>query len=59
MLEFKLSEYELAGLSLTSSCWQTLQGEYKADFAASSQDIRSQAKFTVAQTQTFPAIGKL
>ena len=59
VLEFKLSEYELAGFSLTSSCWQTLQGEYKADFAASSQDIRSQAKFTVAQTQTFPAIGKL
>ena len=59
MLEFKLSEYELAGFSLTSSCWQTLQREYKADFAASSQDIRCQAQFTIAQNQTFPSIGKL
>ena len=59
VLEFKLSEYELAGFNLESSCWQTLQGEYKADFAASSQDIRSQAKFTIAQNQTYPAIGTL
>jgi beta-glucosidase len=59
VLEFKLSEYELAGFSLESSCWQTLQGDYKADFAASSQDIRCQAPFTISKTQSFPAIGKL
>ena len=59
VLEFKLSEYELAGFSLESSCWQTLQGDYKADFAASSQDIRCQAPFTISKAQSFPAIGKL
>ena len=59
ILDFKLSEYELAGFNLEASCWQTIQGEYKADFAASSQDIRQQVQFTVAETKTFPAFGKL
>lgn len=48
VLEFILSTYDLAGYNPVSSSWQTEQGEYKADFAASSQDIRSQAQFTVS-----------
>ncbi|MBR4810665.1 MAG: fibronectin type III-like domain-contianing protein, partial [Bacteroidaceae bacterium] len=59
VLDFKLSEYDLAGFSLESSCWQTLQGDYKADFAASSQDIRCQAPFSISKAQSFPAIGTL
>lgn len=59
VLEFKLSEYELAGFNLESSCWQTMQGDYKADFAASSQDIRCQSGFTIAKSTTYPAYGQL
>ena len=59
VLEFKLSGYELAGFNLSASAWQTIKGDYKADFAASSQDIRCQASFNIAQEQTFPAIGNL
>jgi len=59
VLEFKLSEYDLAGFDAASSSWKTVNGEYKADFAASSQDIRSQASFTIAEAQSFNAIGKL
>ena len=59
VLEFKLSEYDLAGYDAASSSWQTVSGEYKADFAASSQDIRTQASFSIGQEQTFAAIGKL
>ena len=59
VLEFRLSGYDLAAFNLNESCWQTIKGEYKADFAASSQDIRCQAQFTLAQEQTFPAIGTL
>lgn len=59
VLEFKLSDYELAGFDMASSSWQTLSGEYKADFAASSQDIRCQAVFTVAESSNYPAYGSL
>ena len=59
VLEFRLSGYDLAAFNLNESCWQTVKGEYKADFAASSQDIRCQAQFTLVQEQTFPAIGTL
>ena len=59
VLEFKLSAYDLAAFNMNASCWQTVKGAYKADFAASSQDIRCQAQFTIAQDQTFPAIGTL
>ena len=59
LMEFKLSEYDLAGFDAASSSWKTVNGEYKADFAASSQDIRSQASFTIAEAQSFTAIGKL
>ena len=59
VMEFKLSGYELAGFNLNSSAWQTVKGDYKADFAASSQDIRCQAPFSIAQEQTFPAYGEL
>ena len=59
VLEFKLSGYELAGYNLNASAWQTVKGDYKADFAASSQDIRCQAPFSIAQEQTFPAYGEL
>ena len=58
-LEFKLSAYDLAAFNLSESCWQTVKGDYKADFAASSQDIRCQVQFTIAQDQTFPACGTL
>ena len=58
-LEFKLSGYDIAGFDLSASSWKTLSGDYKADFAASSQDIRCQAQFNIAQEQTFPAIGTL
>ena len=59
VMEFKLSGYELAGFNQDASTWQTLKGDYKADFAASSQDIRCQAPFSIAQEQTFPAYGAL
>lgn len=58
-LEFTLSEYDLAGFNPETENWQTLQGDYKADFAASSQDIRCQAQFTLPEDQTFPAIGTI
>ncbi len=48
VLEFCLSLYDLAGYNPASSSWQVIQGEYNADFAASSQDIRCQAQFTVS-----------
>ena len=58
-LEFTLSEYDLAGFDLSASEWKTVSGDYKADFAASSQDIRCQAQFTIAAASTYPAIGTL
>ena len=58
-LEFTLSQYELAGFDLTSSSWQTVKGDYKADFAASSQDIRCQAAFNIAAASTYAAYGAL
>ena len=58
-LEFTLSQYDLAGFNQSASNWQTVKGDYKADFAASSQDIRCQAPFNIAQEQTFPAFGNL
>ncbi|MBR4792744.1 MAG: glycoside hydrolase family 3 protein [Bacteroidaceae bacterium] len=59
VMEFRLSGYELAGFNQDASTWQTLKGDYKADFAASSQDIRCQAPFSIAQEQTFSAYGAL
>ena len=58
-LEFALSLYELAGFDLSESNWQTLKGDYKADFAASSQDIRNQAQFTITEAATYPSYGSL
>jgi beta-glucosidase len=58
-LEFALSMYELAGFDLSESNWQTLKGDYKADFAASSQDIRNQAQFTITEAATYPSYGSL
>ena len=58
-LEFALSGYDIAGFDLSASSWKTLSGDYKADFAASSQDIRCQALFSIVQEQTFPAYGEL
>ena len=58
-LEFTLSEYDLAGFNASASNWQTVKGDYKADFAASSQDIRCQAQFSIAAASTYPAFGKL
>lgn len=57
-IEFRLSEYELAGFNAAMSCWQTVQGEYNVSFAASSQDIRSKASFTVSNACTYPVFGK-
>ena len=59
VLEFKLSGYDLAAFNESASCWQTVKGDYKADFAASSQDIRCQTQFSIADDQTFPAVGTL
>ncbi|MBO7049984.1 MAG: glycoside hydrolase family 3 protein [Bacteroidaceae bacterium] len=58
-LEFKLSEYDLAGFNPASANWQTLHGDYKADFAASAQEIRCQAQFTLTNDCTYPAYGNL
>ena len=58
-LEFKLSAYDLAAFNQEVSYWQTVKGDYKADFAASSQDIRCQAQFTIPEDQYFTAIGTL
>ena len=58
-LEFKLSEYDLAGFNPASANWQTLHGDYKADFAASAQDIRCQALFTLTNDCTYPTYGNL
>lgn len=49
VLEFRLSEYDLASFNMSESCWQTLKGEYMADFAASSQDIRCQSRFSITR----------
>ena len=58
-LDFTLSQYDLAGFDLAASDWKTLNGEYKADFAASSQDIRCQAQFTIDAASTYPSYGTL
>ena len=58
-LEFTLSQYELAGFDLSASNWQTIKGDYKADFAASSQDIRCQAAFSITEASSYPAYGAL
>ena len=58
-LEFTLSQYDLAGFDLSASAWQTVKGDYKADFAASSQDIRCQAAFNIAAASTYTAYGTL
>ena len=58
-LEFSLSQYDLAGFDQSASNWQTVKGDYKADFAASSQDIRCQAAFSIADSSTYPAYGSL
>ena len=58
-LEFKLSEYDLAGFNPASANWQTLHGDYKADFAASAQEIRCQAQFTLTNDCTYPTYGNL
>lgn len=58
-LEFTLSQYELAGFDLSASNWKTVNGDYKAGFAASSQDIRCQATFSIAVASTYPAYGEL
>ena len=58
-LEFKLSEYDLAGFNPASANWQTLHGDYKADFAASAQEIRCQAQFTLTNDCTYPTYGTL
>ena len=58
-LEFKLSGYDIAGFDLSASVWKTISGDYKADFAASSQDIRCQATFSIAVASTYPAYGEL
>lgn len=51
-LEFTLSLYDLACYNESYSEWQTIQGNYKADFAASSQDIRCQAQFSIVAQST-------
>ena len=58
-LEFTLSQYELAGFDVSTSNWLTVPGDYKADFAASSQDIRCQVQFTIGAASTYPAYGTL
>ena len=58
-LEFALPNYELAGFDLSTLTWQTVQGEYKAHFAASSQDLRCQALFNIPVSISYPAYGSL
>ena len=59
VLELKLSDYELASYSMEKKVWITVSGDYKADFAASSQDIRQQSTFTIPSDKTYPAFGSL
>lgn len=59
VLEFKLSEYDLATFSTQNSCWETIGGEYMINFAASSQDIRCQSSITVPEARQYPAYGSL
>ncbi|MBO7112734.1 MAG: glycoside hydrolase family 3 C-terminal domain-containing protein [Bacteroidaceae bacterium] len=58
-LEFALPNYELAGFDLSTLTWQTVQGEYKTHFAASSQDLRCQALFNIPVSISYPAYGSL
>ncbi len=58
-LELALPNYELAGFDLSTLTWQTVQGEYKAHFAASSQDLRCQALFNIPVSSSYPAYGSL
>ena len=59
VLELKLSDYELASYSMEKKAWITVSGDYKVDFAASSQDIRQQSTFTIPSDKTYPAFGSL
>lgn len=59
VLEFKLTDYELSGFNQDGSGWITAPGKYTVDFAASSQDIRQQAQFTLPESKSFPAFGSI
>ena len=37
----------MSTINLSASAWQTVKGDYKADFAASSQDIRLEVPVTL------------
>ena len=59
VLEFKLTDYELSGFNQDGSGWITAPGKYTVDFAASSQDIRQQAQFSLGESKSFPAFGSI
>lgn len=53
-LRMAVSPYELASFDPDTQCWTTDKGRYEVKFAASAEDIRATAPFTVSRTMTWP-----
>ena len=53
-LTLKVSAYELASFNEAASAWEAAAGNYKVQFGASVDDIRSTAAFTLKKAQSWP-----
>ncbi len=59
VLEFTISNYDLASYNETAGAWVTESGYYNIGFAASAQDIRQTASFNIAQEIAYPTTATL
>ena len=59
VLEFTISNYDLASFNETAGAWVTESGYYNIGFAASAQDIRQTASFNIAQEIAYPTTATL
>ena len=53
-LTLKVSAYELASFNEAASAWEAAAGNYKVQFGASVEDIRTSAAFTLKKAQSWP-----
>ena len=53
-LTLQVSTYELASFNEAASAWEAAVGNYKVQFGASVDDIRSTAAFTLKKAQSWP-----
>ena len=53
-LTLQVSAYELASFNEAASAWEAAAGNYKVQFGASVDDIRSTAAFTLKKAQSWP-----